>query len=93
MYKARIRRPRRSRRPLPCPEAPTAEASPVERQACEVVDPLRRYLGAGGDYRGLKVSAFFALAAHFLLFFVVIPRAEVVPARLDERVTAMVLQR
>lgn len=88
MHKARIRRPRRSSRPLPCPGAHGGERSPSGTP-----DLLQRYLDATGNRRDLKVAAFCALGLHFLLFFVVLPSAEVAPIRIDERSSATVLQR
>lgn len=87
MHKARIRRPRRSHRPLPADESPRAAASPEGSHA------LTTYLAATGSRRDLKVAAFGALAAHFLLFFIVLPSAQVEPLRIEERNSATVLQR
>jgi protein TonB len=87
MHKARIRRPRRSHRPLPANESPRAAASPERERA------LTTYLAATGSRRDLKVAAFGALVAHFLLFFMVLPSTQMEPLRIEERTSATVLQR
>jgi len=79
MYKVRIRRRRRSGRPLPDLRAPRAAG--FDPQAPRL---LQRYLVPVRGRRDLKIAGSFALVAHFLLFFVVIPHAEVTPIRIEE---------
>jgi TonB family protein len=87
MHKAHIRRERRPRRPLPHPDSPATPASGKQPGI------LQAYLDAGDDRRRLKAAAASAIAVHSLLFFVVIPRAEVAPVRIDAHTTATVLRR
>jgi len=88
MRKASIRRPRRSHRPLPATTSTTGAV--VSSQATHT---LSAYLGTTGNRRDLKLAAFGALTAHFLLFFIVLPNAQVEPLRIEERSSATVLQR
>lgn len=56
-------------------------------------EALTSYLAAEEDSKPLKLAGIFAFLAHFVLFFLVIPSAQVEPVRLTERSAALVVKR
>lgn len=89
MQKASIRRKKRSTKPLPDPDAPRAPQYDSLAPAL-----MREYLHEQRDDRhDLKVAGVWALVFHFLLFFLVIPNAEVEPVRLDDRMATTIVKR
>lgn len=88
MNKASIRRKRRSQKPLPDPNAPRAPQ--YDALAPEL---MREYLQEDTDQHDLKVAGVWALVFHFILFFLVIPTAQVEPIPLSEQMAATIVKR
>ena len=88
MIKASIRRRKRSTRRLPDPDAPRASQS--DSLAPEL---MREYLEAETDRRDLKVAAIWALVAHFILFFIVMPAGSNDPIPLHDAMATTIVKR
>ena len=88
MQKARVRRPKRNTRPLPDPRS--ARGGFYDSAAPRL---LRGYISEPADRRGLKVASLWALVAHFVLFFVVIPSRAAEPIPVENAIAAVVLKR
>ena len=88
MTKVSIRRQKRSTKPLPDPDAPRAPQ--YDTLAPEL---MRDYLTVEVDKKDLKVAGVWALVFHFLLFFIVIPTAQVEPIPLRDQMATTIVKR
>ena len=88
MLKARVRRPKRNTRPLPDPRS--ARGGVYDSAAPRL---LKDYISEPVDRRGLKVAGLWALVAHFVLFFVVIPSPATDPIPIENATAGVVLKR
>ncbi len=88
MQRARIRRPKRNTRPLPDPRS--ARRGFYDSAAPQL---LKDYISEPVDRRGLKVAGLWALVAHFVLFFIVIPSRAAEPIPIENAIAATVLMR
>lgn len=90
MQRVSVRRQRRQRRRLPGRAAVEGAVHASEHEARE---SLTGYLAEEDDPKPLKMAGIFALLAHFVLFFIVVPSSEVEPVRMTERAAATVVKR
>ena len=88
MTKAKIRRRKRSNRPLPDPDAPRADS--YDALAPKL---MREYLEKGVDPTDLKKAGVGALIFHFILFFIVFPTAQVEPIPLRDQMATTIVKR
>ena len=88
MQKARVRRPKRNSRPLPDPR--TSRRGSFDPAAPRL---LKGYISETVDRRHLKIAGVWALVAHFVLFFVVIPSRAVEPIPIENTSAGVVLKR
>ena len=88
MQKVSIRRRKRPTKPLPDPNAPRSGKFQVEAP-----ELLREYMTKEINPRDLKVAAVWALVAHFVLFFIVIPTARVEPIPMRDTMATTIVKR